>query len=272
MTRGFSLVELLVALTVTAVLGVALLQLLVTDSKFVTRQGAMMEARSTARAALNRLSVDFQHVSDGGVLAAAPESVTVRVPYAFGIGCRTISSHVVASMMPPDSLTYAMAVPGGVAKREANGAYSFWVGTPTITTSTDTASCHADSIRVVPGGPLVELQVPSPARPDTGQIFYLFEAITYKFAPSVDLPGRTGLWRRAGSGAAEEIVTPFDSTARFAFLTGPLLVPSASPPASLDSLRGLELHLIGESEGQANGDTDPYAFDLVTHVIFRNHH
>jgi prepilin-type N-terminal cleavage/methylation domain-containing protein len=270
MTRGFTLVELLVAMTVTAILGVALTQLLVNDSRFVNRQEAMMDARSAARAAMNRIALDMRLVSDGGVVAAAPESITVRVPYAFGLGCRTVAGRVIASLMPSDSLAYANATPGGVANRLPDGTYDFWDGSPAVVASTDTASCQVDSVRVVTGGRLVEIQAPGPARPDTGQIFYLFQEVTYKFAPSIDLPGRIGLWRRVGSSAPEEIVSPFNSAAQLAFLSGPNLVASDTVPGSLAAIRGLELRLVAESQVAASGDTAPQRFELVTHVAFHN--
>ncbi len=70
--RGFTLVELLIAMVVTALLGVALTTLLISDSRFVSRQQAMLQARMAARASMNVMTVELQLVSDSGLIAAAP--------------------------------------------------------------------------------------------------------------------------------------------------------------------------------------------------------
>lgn len=268
--RGFTLIELIVASTVAALLGVALVQLLVNDSRFVARQDAMMEARMVSRAAINVLS-ELRTVSRGGLRAASADSVTVRVPYAFGMACGGSGSSIVASLVPSDSLIYAQAVPGGVASRRPGDTYAYVLGI-SVAASSDTASCTADSIRVLPGGRLVQisgLSGPPTNRPQSGDIIYLFQTVTYTFAPSAELPGRRALWRRVGGASAEEIVTPFDPAARFAFLTGPTLQVTLAPPAVLDSVRGLELRLVGESERWASGDT-PERFELITRLVFFN--
>ena len=83
-TRGFSIVELLIAFVVTAILATAMTRMLLTDSRFVSKQDAMMTARQTARAAMNVMAVELRMVSDSGLVAAAAESVTVRVVYSCG--------------------------------------------------------------------------------------------------------------------------------------------------------------------------------------------
>ena len=60
--------------------------------------------------------------ADGGLAAAAQDSVTVRVPYAFGMLCGG-TGVTTASLLPADSLTYATALPDSVAIRTGSGAY-----------------------------------------------------------------------------------------------------------------------------------------------------
>jgi prepilin-type N-terminal cleavage/methylation domain-containing protein len=271
-SQGFTLVELLVAATLTAILGVALTRLLISDSRFVSRQDAMMEARQVSRAAMNTLA-ELRMTSRGGLLVASKDSVTIRVPFAFGMACQGSGSTQIASLAPADSLLYATSVPNGVASLKSTGLYAFAPATG-LAASTDTASCAAaDSVRVVPGGRLVEITgiTGSPAsRPQAGEIVYLFQTVTYKFAPSTEIPGRRALWRKAGSAAYEELVTPFDTAARFAFLTGPNLTPVLTPPADLTTVRGLELRLIGQSQHPASVGEPPQRFELITRFVFSN--
>ena len=69
--RGFTLAELLVAMVVMSVLGLALVQVLIGNAHFVSRQDAMMDARLTARAAMYSMIGELQDVTDGGLAAAA---------------------------------------------------------------------------------------------------------------------------------------------------------------------------------------------------------
>lgn len=270
-SRGFTLVELLVAMAVMALLGTALARLIISNSRFVSQQDAMLQAREAARAAMHSISSELRMVGDGGLLQASAESVTVRVPIAFGMTCRTAGGAIVAAMLPVDSATYAAAVPAGLAWRDATGRYTVITRSITVSASTNMAACAADSIRVVPGGRLVEITgIPGGQSPPSGSIFYLFEIVTYSFRPSAELPGRIGLWRRSGSRPYEELVAPFDKTARFAFLLGANLEPREAVPASLDSVRGLELRLVGASDYPPQGSSAPSRFELRTRVAFMN--
>ncbi len=267
MRRGFTLVELLIAMVVTAILGTALVRMLISDSRFVSRQDAMVNARATARAAMNAIVPELRMVTDSGLVAAAAESVVVRVPYAFGMACQSSGSATFASLVPSDSLAYATAVLSGLAWRTDSGAYTAVTGISVAGTSV-TSYCDQDSIRQVPGGQLIQI-TPVTAVP-SGNLFYLYQTVRYRFSASSEVPGAVGLWRKRGSDPYEEIVTPFDASARFAFLVGPNLVLSETPPGDLETVRGLELRLVGASETAPQGKTQPETFALVTRVPFMN--
>lgn len=268
--RGFTLAELLIATIVLAILGTVLTRLLIDDSRFVSRQDAMMSARQAARAALNTMVDELRMVSDGGLIAASTESVRVRMPYVFGMACNTVSGNLIASMTPPDSLMYANTSSDGLARR--TGTSYVFVSGISVSPSTDMAACSSDSIRVVPGGRLVEISgITPPQMPTPGTLIYLYQDVTYRFDTSSDLPGRIGLWRRAGSGPAEELVAPFDTLAGFHCLVGPgLQGMNCPPPGGLPAVRGLELRLVGASEHTPRGDASPQTFAVATRVTFLN--
>jgi prepilin-type N-terminal cleavage/methylation domain-containing protein len=267
--RGFTLVELLVAMVVASLLGIGLTQMLVSDSRFVGRQEGMLSARATARAAMNVMGVELRMVGDSGLVAATATEFTVRVPYAFAMACQSSGSILYASLMPTDSLAYASAAPDGILWRNAIGEYVLEDRRLSAAFTTDSSFCQADSIRVVPGGSVITVgNIPGASAPPSGSIFNLYQLVTYRFDASADLPGRTALWREAG-GVSEEIATPFDATSGFGYLVGVNLVPQASPPADLSTVRGLELQLIGASDTHASG-ADFETYDLTTHVPFFN--
>ena len=265
--RGFTLLELLIAITLTAIVATALTRILLSDSRFVSLQHAMMAARQTARAAHNVTSVELRMVSDGGLIAAAPDSVKVRVPYAFGIGCGDDGSDRIAALMPSDSLMYATAVPDGLMRRWAGGTYQ-QQNVTSVTLSTDLEEFTNENIQVVPGGSLIAIQPNNSVQ--TGEIFYLYQTISYRFSASTDLPGRIGLWRRLNNGAYEELVAPFDSTARFRFLIGSNPQPTDVAPADLTTVSGLELKLVTESYEHPQGKSTYETFDLPIQIVFLN--
>jgi hypothetical protein len=242
-------------------------RILLSDSRFVSQQSAMMAARNTARAAQNVTSVELRMVSDGGLIAAAPESVTVRVPYAFGIGCGIDGADRVAALTPSDSLMYATAVPDGLMRREANGSY-VQRNISSLTTSSNLAVCTAENVRLVPGGALVAIDPQSAL--ESGQIFFLYQTISFRFSASTDLPGRIGLWRRVNAGAYEELVAPFDSTTRFRFMVGIDPQPTDIVPADLSTVAGLEINFVAESYSMPQGKSDYARFELPLQISFLN--
>ncbi|MBI2072345.1 MAG: type II secretion system protein [Gemmatimonadetes bacterium] len=276
--RGFTLTELLVALTVMSVAGIALIRLLTATTRFVSLHDTMLSARHGARAALNTMVAELGVVGDSGLTAATADgkSITVRPPYAFGVTCRHASSQsFVGSLMPADSVMYASAVVGGFFWRRLTSKYAHVPGPITVAPSDDAAKCDADSVRIVPGGTRVVVSgYPASFFPESLAVFMLYQVVTYRFGDSATLPGRIGLWRQAGGNADEELVAPFDGAAGFGFLVGgpnaATLTVENAPPADLNRVRGLELRLFGQSEVPAQGSTAPQVFRLKTRVMFSN--
>jgi hypothetical protein len=169
--------------------------------------------------------------------------------------------------MPADSLMYASATPMGIARRLLGGDYTVREGI-TVTSTTDTASCVTEGIRRVPNGTWISIS-PSVSVPD-GYLFYLYQTVAYRFGASSDLPGRIGLWRRVNNGAYEEMVAPFDSTARFRFLVGANPQPTDVVPADLSTVTGLELMITAQSYVMPQGKSAYATFELPIQIHFLN--
>lgn len=270
---GFTLIELLVTMVVMAIVGTILARMLISDSRFVSRVEAEMAARQTARAAMHSLVTELRMISAGGLTLALDSAVGGRIPYAWGLACGRNGSNVVATIIPVDSMRYSVAAPAGFAWQDSTGAYNFHTGT-VIPSTTPRAECTADSIRTLAGGFTVELEPApalAPAEMPSGSIFYLYELLRFDFAPSVVMPGRRALWRtNEVSLVSEELLAPFDSTAAFRFVTDPNGPILTVPPGNLNSITGLDLLLVSESEVIPNGATRPETFELRTRVSFLN--
>ena len=272
--RGFTLIELLVAMVVVGLLGVSLARLMISDSRFVAGANARLDARQTARAGLTIMSTDLRMVTDGGLLAAAADSITVRVPYAFGLLCAMSGTTTYGSLAPVDSAIYAGAVMAGVAWRTASGAYAFRDGQTAWASPSSAGICAADSIRVVSGGSTSlsgrVIGISGSYMADPGTVFYLYQTVTYRFGASSTYSGRTALWRTTLGGTTEELLAPFDTTAGFTYVIGNSQTPVDSVPTNLDAVTGVELNLDAQSVSAPEGSSAPRTYALHTRVKFLN--
>ena len=274
--RGFTLVELLVGIVIFAIIGALMTKLITVQGRYFDRQGMTNAARNVSRASLNRIVSDFRMIeASGGVVAASPTSITIRVPFSIGVVCRNANGGTVVTLLPADSTMYANAAYYGYAWRNfQNGAYSY-VEAGSSRDVADASNCTAVNITMVPNGKIVLLKPALPANAGLGTPVFLISRVRYEFKNSVAVPGKLGLWRTViaqnGNETAEELVAPFANTAKWKFFTiNGGNVAADLPPADLTTLRGLELHLDGMSEYTAPGQTTAESAPFTTAVYFKN--
>jgi prepilin-type N-terminal cleavage/methylation domain-containing protein len=281
---GFTLAELLVGMVVAAVVGTALVRIMVSETGAFSSRDATRNARAVARGGLNLLSSELSMVeTTAGVEAASADgsTITIRVPYAMGIMCSSTGSVTTVSMLPADSSLYFAPGFSGFAWRTSAGNYTYVTAGTSLNNSGTTSNCTAASVAVTtlpaPGsvaanaGRVVSVAGTVAPVPAVGTPFLLFRRITYQFKASVALPGRIGLWRTVlSTGAAQELEAPFDATSRFRFFVLNNPVAQAAVPASLADIRGLEIEFDGQSEGTPRGAAGPTVVQTATAIFFRN--
>lgn len=273
--RGFALAELIVSLVIAGIIGLALTKLIINQSRFVATQDSMTRARSGARAALNVLQSEIRMVTDSGLRAASADSIVIRVPYVFGTECgHWAGTSTIVGLIPADSANMGLSVASGMAWRDSTGHWRF-VEPTTITPAAPTVTCwsHSPVITVMSTAKWTQQAVYATGiAPTDGAPIYFYQNVTYLFGPSVDMPGRRALWRAVPSaGLREEMVTPFDSSARFEFIVGNALAVQSAPPAVLDSVMGVRMRLVAASDNTPGGRSGPITFNLTTTLMFRNH-
>lgn len=275
--RGFTLAELLIGTIVMGILGVALTRMLIGDSRFVSKVEAMMNARQSARAAMNVMGTELQMVSEGGLIAATRTSIRVRAPYAFGTLCdrRWDGSNWIryAVLVPTDSLWYNTAQANGLAWRDRSGDYTFMgVGGVGSAPAVRSNLCTDSGIRLPDAtydGQFIQMRITD----DTlvvSDVFYLYQDVRYRFSTSVDIAGRLGLWRQRSGDSWYELLAPFDPASEFRFYIAASDTSRIGPPADLTTVTGLELRLVGASEVTPVGSASPPAFEIRTRVNFLN--
>lgn len=282
-----SLVEVLIAITVLAVVSVAFTKLVRSQIRFADRQVTSKDAREVSRSAINALATDIRMVdADSGIVAATRDSFTVVAPYAEGIVCGPAMSGggTVIALLPYDSLTYVEGGYAGYAYIDTTTTgtnyrqvyqYVFNSNTPAVidsATAANNAPCRTASDRVALfhyGA--VQVQ---PAIPDRSkfQAAMLVRRVTYAFRPSVSVPGTRGLFRRVINGPRgdEELVAPFDTSARFMYYLNTGVKSASASGASLNLIRGIELQLNGVSDRVVPGSSTPQKAPMTTAIFFKN--
>src|SRR5215210_8825907 len=152
--RGFTLIEMLVGIVIFAIVGALFTQLLSTQGRFFDKQGLNNAARNVSRGALNRVVSDFRMIeTTGGVIAAAPTSITLRIPFAIGVVCSSNGAGTAVSMLPVDSVIYNAEGFYGYAWRNAvTGMYTYVENPAAHDKTTGAVQCNAVQITTVPQG------------------------------------------------------------------------------------------------------------------------
>jgi prepilin-type N-terminal cleavage/methylation domain-containing protein len=278
---GFSLAELLVAIVLLGIVGGALTRLVVDQMRFFDGVQVARGARSAARGSMNVMLTELRMVHDsGGVTAIGNDnrSITLRVPYRFGMFCATSGGVSTVSMLPVDAYTLSMATFAGYGWRaRATGRYTINEGgTATLSGSasrcTGTAAGEAGIKTVsVNGntGQVLDVTPAIPAGTGPGSAVMFYQNVTYTFGASTLFPGKSGLFRSVNGGAAEELMAPFSADARFRYYTsGDDTSRTVAPP--LSDIRGIALVLTAEGARRAAGRTSDTQSRMMTAIFFKN--
>lgn len=271
---GFTLAETIVALVLTAIIGAAVTGVFITHARFFDTQEKQVYARNVSRTAMNLMLTELRGVEQGGGIEDVDVTrIRVRVPYALGIVCHIGGGNLTISRFPTDPgiLVNGTAAYSGFAFRLPDSTYHYVTGAPTLGQGTGASDCAANGIGIVNEGSglgqAVRTTLPSPT-PLVGAPVFFYQLITYEFKASTIVPGALGLYRRIhATNQDEEILAPFDSTARFRFYvddTSP--AQSAVPSGPPWDIRGVEITLDGLSERGPDRQSVP----LTTSVFFKN--
>jgi hypothetical protein len=191
-----------------------------------------------------------------------------------GIVCANTGTQTTLALLPVDSVVYATAGFSGYAWRDSLGNISY-VEAGTSVAGDNVSVCTGANVTVLPTARVVAIKPPLPASLPAvtaiGTPVFLIQRLTYEFNASVALPGRTALWRTVvATSQTDELVAPFDSSAKFRFFTGGSDTAQAAVPSPLSTMRGLELNFTSQSDHAPWATTAPERSQTVTAVFFNN--
>ena len=286
--RGYTLVELLIAIVILGIVATAMTRLMVTQANFTSAQATLRGARSVSRDAYNILMTDLRMVQDsGGLVYAKSDSIKVRIPMAWGLVCAVNGGYTTVSLIPMDSAMFALGTYGGTAYRDTTSGVFQWYAAASgdaITTESSPTVC-TDTTGTNPGiftqtylgrtGRIA--RVKSMVGAPVGTPMFIYQEILYAFDNSVVYPGKgRGLFRTVtGTGAAstwtrDEIIAPFDTSARFKFYVFNQDTSQTAVPSPISTIRGLDLVLNGRSINAPSGGTAQKVTKVTTAVFFKD--
>jgi prepilin-type N-terminal cleavage/methylation domain-containing protein len=277
--RGFSLIEILLAMLILGAVAAGMTRLIVSQTRFYDAESGRRTARTIARSSMNILLSDLRMVHDsGGIDLAAADGKSIRliVPYRFGLVCGS-GAMTTVSMLPADSATVAQSIYRGYGWRNpGSGRYTLVptsiapviAATPTTCTGSGAGEAGIRTVSVAGRtGTILDLSPPSAAAPPASAVFF-YQRIVYRFDASGAYPGRIGLWRDVEGGTSDELMAPFDTSARFRFYVAGSDVSTVSPPA-LDAIRGVEVVLNSQSP-KPSAQSGTAQTNMTTSVFFKN--
>lgn len=287
--RGVTLIELLIAMVVTGILGASVLGLMLSQSRFAERVEGQRSGRRVGRSAINALVNDLRMVDpDWGIEAASATSITVKVPYALGLLCNSVASGGntirTIALLPVDSMVLSLPGYSGYATRGNTGVYTPVAGGTLVDQGPLTATCTGGNALVLgitaPSGmPNQKTRQITITTSDltviaVGTPVMLYRDTQFYFGNSAQsgLTTRTALWRNyldGGTGAVE-LAAPFDSSAAFRFFNQAATTAQTTVPATLSDIKGIEIFLPGQSENTSRQRTTPEQADVTTAVFFVN--
>jgi len=285
--RGFSLIEIITALTIVAIIGSAMTKILLSQTRGYQYDHGGRRSRTVARSAMNIMITDLRMTQDNGGVAyldgTSNQRVDVKVPVAFGVVCQVHSGKLVLAIAAVDSFQLATIKYGGYAVRHpTTGIYEYVAGGAMSTGNP--SDCHGGGVGIFADtitmggrqGRVIEVTSAPPAFSAVGGMAMIWQTVSYSFSASKAYPGRLGLWRvltDATTTDSSELIAPFSSSARFSYFTNPPQpndTATNTAPGDVNTVRGLKILLAAEASDTVPGYTGPKKSPLTTAVFFKN--
>jgi prepilin-type N-terminal cleavage/methylation domain-containing protein len=278
---GFTLVELVVAMVIGAVVTSVLFQLLTGQGRFVELQSAREEVQQNTRAAVELIGSELRTLPGGGSLTmAAADSMTMRSVRVWGVVCAVPGGSTLDVVIPVVAgAAYTPNSGTGVVVNLGTVAAPIWSNAVAVTgIGGATASCAGSAL---PAGAerrtftLASMPQSGASTAAVGNAVYLFEQVTYRTGESAGIPGKW-IQRRVGNtltSTNQPMAGPIAQSEglRFEYFAGTATAPLPTPivdAATRASVTRVTLAVEAVSQSQLGGDPVSKADTVV--VTLRN--
>ncbi|MDX1579333.1 MAG: prepilin-type N-terminal cleavage/methylation domain-containing protein [Gemmatimonadota bacterium] len=249
--RGFTLIEAVIVLAVLGILGAASIKLLMTQDRFYSRIDHATLAQQNVRAAADLVSAELRMSGPDDVLAARPDSVSVRFDVYQAVVCEQTGGNgvyvFVYDSVPNPNIAGGMT--GTAWSDPYSSTYEYadgWTGTMSMGGAAKT-TCVANGSPNLTQNSLYRMvsgwsgNFPSGV-PTRGSIVRRYRQLTYRFAPS-GMGNGTALFR-----GPVELVSPLDPASSFSYVMAGGGVQSSVSPGQLGNIRAVRINAIAVDE------------------------
>lgn len=258
--RGYTVVELLVALLAAGIVGGSVVSLLVSQQRFHRRHADLLRAQEIVASVAGFAGGEFRLSAPADLIAATPESVAVRFDAYRAVVCRADPGSGRAWLFVFDTATnanlrgtlgYAVQVPGESSYRYADG----W--RPVV--ELDAGARDECTGRGAPDRPegwryriLSGWESAGPVGiPPRGAVVRKYGRLTYRFSPSRFEDGPA--LRRNG----QELLAPFAGDASFLYILAD--GDTVAAPGTLEDVRAVVVHAAVPGDHGAGSGGAPLA-------------
>jgi prepilin-type N-terminal cleavage/methylation domain-containing protein len=293
---GFTLVELLISITLFGVILASTIGLLMSQRNLYDVQGALIELQGSVRASVDLVAGELRSVPPLGVTLARPDSITVHYPIQWGMVCglpADASDAAEIFLRAAEDALFADQVQIGYGIKEPDGDWTFfeeadplWGGTlyaetllackegagakfqsETTYNKDGTVSSFADTI----SADYVRFDAfaaTTGSTPVGASQFIVYTDITYRFGPSTFQPGTRALFRNM-PGASQELTGLFSEDAGFEYLlkNG---TRTNTGFGNLENIEGVLIKARSFKEVNVSGAVRALEYDASVMVPFRN--
>lgn len=277
--RGFTLVEMLMAIVVAGLVAVAMFQLLSGQNRFYGEVSDRSYAEETLRASTELAASELRMTTSGDVRAARSDSVAVRADVLRAYVCHvTATDNVYFYVVRGVSGGGLLPVNPGLLDSRGTAylnpfskSYEYDDGFDATGTPSSTAQTECESSGAPEGMEAARYRVKSwsgsLAPPDPGAMLRVYRSLSYYFAPS-QMGDGLALWRNDG-----ELASPFDPDEagfRYRVCTGGSCGWNTNVSTASDQrdIRRIELQARALGDGANRYDV---ALDLDYDMTLRNY-
>ncbi len=274
---GFTLVEAIVALTLTSLLVILVATTFLVQNRYYAVQLARTTAQDNARMVTEMVASELRGLTDSAVVVAANRQLVVRSPMVLAAVCAQVPSpaRIVVQMdggeagLTEDEVT-------GFGVRGADGVWSYYdiprwkeISSPS---SAAAANCYANGADTVgirgDFRRLDRIDDYHGSWPPNGTVMMIYRTVEYRIQTSTMDPTTLGLFRGLYGETLVELATGLDSSSGFLYRTGgSSYATSVSGAASLGQIDAVRIVAQARTRPRAGGAEDvTYGWGVNVHL------
>lgn len=277
---GFTLIETIIALTLSSVLVILVGSVFLVQSEFYATQLARTAAHDNARMITEMMASELRSITDSAVILADSTRMAVRSPIVSAIVCAHGSGNRVSIHLPGGISGFDTDEVSGVATVDtASGRWLYhdrsWSqiyqsgGSPAV-------ACVAAGADTTGGavGHFVDFRGGTLSggfgyKPPIGATLMLYRNVEYRIQASTMDPTALALYRGIYGSTLTEFVTGLDTSAKFQYRTGGSSYASRVTGASLGAINAVRIVARARKRPESGGAAD-VTYGWAVNVHLRN--